>query len=362
MATKKFNRLTLSERVIIETLLGEKRTQSYIAKKLNRARTTISREINTWKGSSTYYSAVVANEHARLLNKYKRIDHKISIYPALRIQVYRGLLSELSPEAISGRLKLQYPNDPHMNISYESIYRFIYEHPQNSFNRKLIKLLPRKKRKRWRKVKKDRHGEKIKNGISIENRPTEVEDREEVGHWEGDLMIGIKQNSCIGSIVERKSRYTILVKLANKKSKNVCHAFAEKLSILPKEYRKSMTYDNGVEMAQHQIITDKTGMNIYFAHPYSSWERGTNENTNGIVRRFLPKKTTDFNKVDSMSVQNLQDRLNNRPRKVLCYYTPNEIYQYELNKLKSYNDNDVGLEMGNKSPKDLFSFLMPKLE
>ncbi len=362
MATKKFNRLTLSERVIIETLLGEKRTQSYIAKKLDRARTTINREINIWKGSGTFYSAVVANEHARLLNKYKRIGHKISIYPALRVQVYRGLLSELSPEAISGRLKLQYPNDPRMNISYESIYRFIYEHPQNSFNKKLIKLLPRKKPKRWRKIKRDRHGEKIENGISIENRPIEVENREEIGHWEGDLMIGIKHNSCIGSIVERKSRYTILVKLPNKRSINVCHAFADKLSVLPKEYRKSMTYDNGVEMAQHQIITDKTGMNIYFAHPYSSWERGTNENTNGIVRRFLPKKTTDFNKVDSMRIQNLQDRLNNRPRKILGYYTPNEIYQYEINKLKSNNDNDVGLEMGNKSPKDLFSFLMPKLE
>lgn len=361
MGTKKVKRLTLSERVVIETLIGEKRTQSYIAKKLNRARSTISREINAWKGSSTFYSAIIANEYARLLNRNKRIEDKLSLYPALRKQVYRGLISELSPEAISGRLKLLFSEDPSMNISYESIYRFIYEHPQNSFNRKLIKLLPRKKPKRRKTLKKDRHQAKIENGISIENRPKAVNQRIEVGHWEGDLMIGIKQKSCVGSIVERKSRYTILVKLNSRKSEHVCNAFSEKLSILSKEYRKTMTYDNGVEMAQHRIITEKTGMDIYFAHPYSSWERGTNENTNGIVRRFLPKKT-DFNKVGARELNNLQNRLNNRPRKVLGYYTPNEIYQFELNKIRTYNDNDVGLEMGNKSPKDLFSFLMPKLE
>lgn len=362
MNTEKIKRLTLTERVIIETLLGEKRTQTYIANKLNRSRSTINREINIWKGSSTFYSALLAHEHARMLNATKRTSHKLSIHPALRLQVYRGLLSKVSPETISGRLRLQYPNDPRMNISYESIYRFIYERPHHRFNRKLIRLLPRKKLKRKKTLRKDRHGEKIKKGISIENRPKEVDTREEIGHWEGDLMIGVKQNSCIGSIVERKSRYTILVKLPNKRSINVCGAFAEKLSQLPKAYRKSMTYDNGVEMAQYQTITDRTGMNIYFAHPYSSWERGTNENTNGIVRRFLPKKTTDFNKVDLKSVQELQDRLNNRPRKVLGYYTPNEIYHYELKKLKSNDGDDVVLEMGNKSPKDLFSFLMPSLE
>jgi len=141
-------------------------------------------------------------------------------------------------------------------------------------------------------------------------------------------------------------------------------AFAKKLKKLPLLFRKTMTYDNGTEMAEHKLLTQQTGMDIYFAHPYSSWERGTNENTNGLIRRFYPKKT-DFNKVSRAELSNLQDRLNNRPRKVLGYYTSNEMYHFELKKnkkLKTNADDDVVLKMGNKSPSDLFSFLMPTAE
>jgi len=361
METKKYTRLTFSERIIIETLLKEKKSKSYISKKLGRSRSTITNEVNRWSDSRFFYRAKLANEYARYLNVTKRNKDKITLNNALKIQVYKGLLRYMSPELISGRLKILYPDDPTMNISYESIYRHIYAHPQSTINRKLIKLLVRHKPKR-RKVRKiDRHSSKIVDGISIESRPVEVELREEVGHWEGDLLIGAKQNSCIGSIVERKSRYTFLLKLENKKSKTVCNAFAKRLNKLPLLFKKSMTYDNGTEMAEHKLITKQTGMNIYFAHPYSSWERGTNENTNGLVRRFYPKKT-DFNTVSETDLAILQERLNNRPRKVLGYYTAKEIFQFELKKSNKYDDDDVGLEMGNKSRKDLFSFLMPKIE
>ena len=173
------------------------------------------------------------------------------------------------------------------------------------------------------------------------------------------MLIGAKQNSCIGSIVERKTRYAILVKLDNKKSKTVRKAFAKKLNKLPLLFRKTMTYDNGTEMAEHKLLTQQTGMDIYFAHPYSSWERGTNENTNGLIRRFYPKKT-DFNKVSKEDLFKLQDRLNNRPRKVLGYYTSNEMYHFEIIKSKANDNDDMVLEMGNKSPSDLFSFLIPE--
>lgn len=358
METKTYTRLTLSERVIIETLLGEKRTKSYIAGQLGRSRSTISNELNKWKGTSFYYSAELANEYARYLNVAKRNKDKITLNNALKIQVYRGLLNHLSPELISGRLKVAYPDDHGMHISYESIYRYIYAHPQGKINKKLIKLLLRKKTRRRTNKKRAGPRGKIKDAISIENRPSAVEDRMEAGHWEGDLVIGARHNSCIGSIVERKTRYTLLIKLNNKKAKPVCIAFAKKLKKQPVLFKKSMTYDNGTEMAEHKLITKQTGIPIYFAHPYSSWERGTNENTNGLIRRFYPKKT-DFNSVGQEDLDRLQDHLNNRPRKVLGYYTPNEIHQFETNKFKKNDDVDVGLDMGNKSFSDLFSFLMP---
>lgn len=358
MPQKKYSRLTLSERVKIETLLKEDRSRSYIAGLLGRSRSTISNELNKWKGSSFYYNAEIAYEHAKLLNNIKRNKDKISLNSSLRVQLYRGLLEKLSPELISGRLKLMYPNDPSMQISYESIYRYIYAHPQGKVNKKLIRLLLRKKTRRRTNKKRAAPRGKIKDAISIEQRPFAVENRNEVGHWEGDLVIGAKHNSCIGSIVERKSRYTLLVKLNDKKSKTVCSAFSNKLNKLPTWFRKTMTYDNGTEMAEHKWLSQQTGMEVYFAHAYSSWERGTNENTNGLVRRYYPKKT-DFNNVSEKDLEKLQDHLNNRPRKVLGFYTANEIYQWELS--KAHNNNGVGLDMGNKSTKDLFSFLMPNM-
>jgi len=360
MGEKLITRLTLNERIKIETLIKEKRSKSYIAKTLDRSRSTIGNEINRWKGSSQFYNAELAHFYARTLNNSKRDKDKMTIHPRLKLQVYKGLLSGLSPEAISGRLELAYGGDESMQISYESIYRHIYEHPQGNINKKLIKLLTRKKTRRRKSRKRQGYRVKINNGKSIESRPCHIENREEAGHWEGDLIIGIKQNSCIGSIVERKSRYTLLVKIDNRKSKTVCKAFSNKLSKEPIELRKTMTYDNGSEMAEHKYISENTGMDIYFAHPYSSWERGTNENTNGIIRRFYPKKTTDFSTLNDNQLIAFQERLNNRPRKVLGYYTPNEIYQNEKNKLIN-NKDDMVLKMGNKS-KDLFSFLIPKLE
>jgi IS30 family transposase len=360
METKTYVRLTLSERIIIETLLGEKKTKSEIAQKLKRTRKTIGNEINRWVGdSSGHYRAELAHGYSKLINDNKRTKDKITLSKALKMQVYRGLLGHLSPEMISGRLRLLYPDDPTMNISYETIYRYIYSHPQGTINRKLIKLLLHQKSRRRKSKRREGFSTKIREGLSIDNRPPEIEERQEVGHWEGDLVIGAKQHSCIGTLVERKTRYAILLKLPNKKSDIVCKTFSKALNKHPEEFRKTMTYDNGTEMAEHKELTRETGMSVYFAHSYSSWERGTNENTNGLVRRFYPKKT-DFNNVSEVELKKLQDHLNNRPRKVLGYYTPKEMYYFEKRKTESYDNDDLVLEMGNKSLKDLFSFLIPQ--
>ena len=330
MKKQNYKRLKLKERIIIQTLLTEKKSQSYIAAKLNRPRSTISRELKKWRfNSEIKYDANLANWCAEDDYKNKRNLDKINTHNRLKIYVYRGLLNKISPEQIAGRIKLDYPNDITMRISYEAIYMHIYRHRQAKLNKKLIDLLPYHKSIRKSRKGTKRKSIKIRNRISIDDRPKEVEKRDIVGHWEGDLIIGTKQSSAIGTIVERKTRYTYIVKVENKKSKNVTKSFAKALNQLGRNCRKSITYDNGVEMANHLWLTKKTGMTVYFAHPYSSWERGTNENTNGLIRRFFPKGT-DFNLVSESQLKIVQDKLNNRPRKVLGFRTPAEMLQKEI--------------------------------
>jgi IS30 family transposase len=327
-------RLSYKERIIIETLLKESKSKNYIAIKLKRNRATITREVNPWVIKPTdIYKADIAHWYALEANKYKHCSDKINDNPRLKIHIYRNLIVGTSPELIAGRLKILYPNDPIMSISHESIYKHIYRHRQSTLGRKLIKLLPYHHHKRRSNRKYGSKRQRIKDQTSIEQRPGHIELRLEVGHWEGDLMIGIGQKSAIGTIVERKTRFTFIVKLENRKSQTVTYQFAKILNSLPQFIRKTMTYDNGMEMANHKWLTDNTGMDIFFAHPYSSWERGTNENTNGLIRRFLPKGT-DFNKVTEKQLKEIENNLNNRPKKVLGYRTPNEQIRQEINNHK----------------------------
>jgi len=326
MKAKKYKRLTLKERVVIEILLQENKSKTYIAKTLNRSRSTITREVNKWGGN---YNATLADWNAKEEYLNKRNRDKINTYNRLKIYVYRGLLSHWSPEQISGRIKLNYPNDPIMSISYEAIYMHIYAHRQASLNRKLIALLPYHKTQRRRANYKSKRGVKIKDQTSIDDRPKHIDKREEIGHWEGDLVVGKGQKSAIGTLVERKARYTFIVKLKNRKSATVRKGFAKEFNQIEKLFTKSLTYDNGMEMAEHKKFSNHTNMPVYFAHPYSSWERGTNENTNGLIRRFFPKKT-DFSKVSEKQLKFVQENLNNRPRKILGYRTPKEVFQSEL--------------------------------
>ncbi|CAN1553133.1 Tra8 Transposase and inactivated derivatives, IS30 family [Flavobacteriaceae bacterium] len=328
---KKYKRLTLKERIIIETLLKENRSKSYISKQLNRSRSTITKEVKLWVLKPTdFYKADLAHWYALETNKNKRTLDKINTYPKLKIFVYRNLLLGTSPELLAGRIKVSYPNDPIMSISYESIYKHIYRHRQSSLGKKLIKLLPYHHHKRRDKRKFCKKRTRIKDQVSIDNRPSHIEERQEAGHLEGDLMIGVAHKSAIGTIVDRKTRYVIIVKIPNRKSKTVTQEFAKHLNNQPKYLRKTMTYDNGIEMANHKWLSENTGMDIYFAHPYSSWERGTNENTNGLIRRFLPKGT-NFNTITTEELKQIENNLNNRPRKVLGFKTPNEIRNKEIN-------------------------------
>lgn len=325
MKARKYKRISLEERYKIESFLQVGKKISEIAKLLERPVSTISREIKRgmYFDSNNYY-ADHANKIAVLKNKVKRIESKLLSNSRLLFYVYRGLLTEWTPEQISYRIRLDYSKELSMRISYESIYKYIYQQPKCNKRKRLINLLTYSKSKRTGQSKRYIYVGTIQDRLSIDERPQEVNERKEVGHWESDLIIGKGQKSAIGTLVERVTRYTIIVKLLGRDSHHVVRAFASALNDMPSDLLKSITHDNGVEMSRHKLFTKLTNMPVYFAHPYSSWERGTNENTNGLIRRVFKKKT-DFNKVTRKQLAEMQDKLNNRPRKVLGWYTPNEV-------------------------------------
>lgn len=331
---KSRSRLRYDERVIIQTLLTEGKSILYIAEQLNRNRSSVFREVKKWiRKPSDKYEAKLAQFMAKEEYLNKRNLDKINTYQRLKDFVYSQLANNLSPEQIAGRLKQLFPNDPIMSISHEAIYKHIYRKRQSELGKYLISLLPYSHSKRRQNRKTGRRKNPIKDAQSIELRPQHVELRKEIGHWESDLVIGVGQKSAIATIVERKTRFVYIIPIQSRHSKIVTKAIAKTINQLLPEFKKSMTHDNGLEMANHKWLTNKTGLDIYFAHPYSSWERGTNENTNGLIRRFFPKGT-DFSKINDNQLKMAQNNLNNRPRKVLGYKTPNEMMELELANIK----------------------------
>jgi IS30 family transposase len=330
---KKSKKLTLEERIQIKVYLHENYIPSTIAKKLGRARSTITRELNKWGYKDKYFSP---NDYDLHLAYWYTLDTKSCIrkrefkldkFPKLFEFVLKKLKLKWAPEQIAARLKREYPNNYKMNISHEAIYQYIYTVPKGELKKELISYLRRSKSKRKSEVGSRKRKSKIKDRISIDDRPPEVDKRIIPGHWESDLIIGKAQQSCIGTIVERTTRFTILVPLKNKSAKEVRRAFARELKKLPKELTKSMTHDNGLEMAQHKLFTKDTNIQVYFCHPYSSWERGTNENTNGLVRDFWPKGF-DFSMLSRYKIKKVQNMLNDRPRRILNWDSPAEVFNH----------------------------------
>lgn len=336
-----YQRLTLQERVIIQALWGQPNyTKTRIALQLGRHKSTVTREINRWiQKQHDTYNAKLAHWCAEEEYASKHFKDKLTTSLKLREYVFKKLHLRWSPEQIAGRIKVEHPNNPEMTISHEAIYTFIYRHRQATLNKKLIKLLTLQRTKRKKTyISRGVSKEKISDAINISKRPQYINDRSEVGHWEGDLIIGTKQASAIATLVERKTRFTYILKVENRKSETVTSQITKTLNKLPSKLRKSMTYDNGSEMANHQWLTQMTGAKVYFANPYSSWERGTNENTNGLIRRCFPK-TTDFNKVSYKDLLVMQERLNNRPRKVLGYKTPWEVFNRHIKSILTNRSN-----------------------
>jgi transposase, IS30 family len=322
----KYKRLTLEEREKIHALVNQGKTNREIASVLNRSHTTISRELKRC-GTKFEYSPSKAQKKAKKEDPSRGRKRMIDVSPEILTEVYKRISLRNSPEQVSKALKKEFPDDPKKWISHETIYKYIYAFPRGEL-RKLFTSFLRSQRK-LRKDRSNVHSRRggIQDAVPISERPKEVEGRQVPGHWEGDLIIGKNHKSALGTLVERTTRYVILVPIKGRKdAKNVREAFAEVLNEIDPSIRLSMTYDRGTEMAEHKILTEETGVKVYFADPSSPWQRGTNENTNGLIRQYFPKKT-DFSKVTLEEIKFAQNQLNERPRKVLDWETPKKEFQ-----------------------------------
>ena len=326
---KKYYRLSFIEREEISKSLFAQESYFKIAKRLNREVSTISREVHKQvKRKRSCYSAIkgqeLANEKKHLKGRIKKLAQNFELLEYVQV----GLRKEWSPVEIAKRLKLDYPNNMTMRISHESIYQYLYCLPRCELKKELMKGL--RQERKLRLSRKAIHARRpgIQDIISISERPNEVKERIVPGHWEGDLIVGKRHQSALGTLVERTTRLTLLVPLKTKDALAVSYAFAKAFKRIPKHFTKTLTYDRGSEMAEHKLFTKETKIQVYFADPHSPWQRGTNENTNGLIRQYFPKGT-DFKKVTISAIREAEQRLNSRPRKVLEFYTPSERF-YEL--------------------------------
>ena len=306
-----------------------------IARILNRSASTISREIarNAPSGS---YSCSFAQQRFVRRRRFGRPAPKLQAGSALFEQVHQMLQRHWSPEQIAHHLALQNPHEAHCRVSHETIYNVIYAQPRGELKRELVACLRMARAKRWPRSRgMDRRGE-ISDLLSIHVRPPEVADRQFPGHWEGDLIKGQGNASAVGTLVERSTRLLMLVKLPHPHPATAAHvlqAFTDKLNGITQPMRQTLTYDRGKEMAYHRQLTANTGVAVYFCDPHSPWQRGTNENTNGLVRQYLPKGT-DLSGYTQAQLDAIADEMNGRPRKTLGWASPLEVYGQWLARLQ----------------------------
>ena len=311
--------LTLAEREEISRGVVAGRTVRAMAKAMDRAASTISREISR-NGGSRRYRAAAADKRAWKQALRPKLC-KLAINAQLRQAVATKLERNWSPEQIAGWLKHLHPESEALRVSHETIYRSLYVQARGVLKKQLVQHL-----RSHRSIRHSRHatqkGGRLLNTISIRERPASVEDRAVPGHWEGDLLLGSNSSQII-TLVERQSRYLMLAKIPNRETRTVVNALIKQARKLPDELYKSLTWDNGGELANHQRFTLETDIAVYFCDPHSPWQRGSNENTNGLLRQYLPKGT-DLAPHSQAQLNRIARELNERPRKTLDFHTPAE--------------------------------------
>jgi IS30 family transposase len=317
--------LSLAEREEISRGIVAELSVRQIASKLGRSPSTISREIKRNEGFK-HYRAASADQAAWDRSMRPKLC-KLACSRTLRLNVARKLKQQWSPEQIAGWLRREYPQEDHHQVSHETIYKSLYIQARGVLKKELLQHLRTKRtirRSKHATMKKSGLGQ-IKDAISISERPASVEDRAVPGHWEGDLIAGSK-NSYIATLVERHTRYVMLAKVANKDTQSVVNALIKQSKKLPRELYKSLTWDRGKELADHKRFSLATDIDVYFCDPHSPWQRGSNENTNGLLRQYYPKGK-DLSVYSQAQLNRVARQLNERPRQTLDFETPAERFE-----------------------------------
>ena len=354
--TTNYRHLCIDERAHIQFLLEQGFTVRAIARTVNRAPSTIGRELtrNGWarpvlprgRGRPLIaggYRAVQAQRRADAEAKYARSPPRLRPGTWLWAQMRILLRTGHSPEQIAGILRRMHPGEPDRYVSHETIYTAIYAMPRGELRTEVIGLLRQARRARKPRARgKDRRG-KIPDMVSIQVRPPEIDERVIPGHWEGDTIKGSGQRSAVGTLVERTTLFVTLAKLADGTANSAVAGFSRVLNRIDAQKRLSMTYDQGKEMAAHAELSDRTGIRVYFADPHSPWQRGINENTNGLLRQYLPKDA-DLSVLSQKDLDNIAFDLNVRPRKSLGWKCPLELFMPESFNYESYFRKNVALQ------------------
>jgi len=331
-----YTQLQTEERALIQTMLEQGFKLRAIARSLNRAASTVCRELrrNAYVAPSSPrpvgrpplaggYRCLEANQRACRLRRTPRVSRRMVMGTPLWDSVLHGLSQGLSPEQVSGLLSKRMDNN--QRISHESIYSAIYAMPRGELRSEVIALLRKSHKTRKPRTRGDDRRGLIPNMTSIDERPLEVSQRLVPGHWEGDLIKGAYNRSQIGTLVERTTLFTVLARVDSATAFGTANAFSTVLNKVDAQMRLSMTYDQGREMAAHSLLTQNTGVQVYFAHPHSPWERGINENTNGLLRQYFPKGS-DLSVHSQEHLDAVAWRLNTRPRKSLAWKCPAELF------------------------------------
>jgi transposase, IS30 family len=317
--------LNLDEREEISRGIARGHSARVIARALGRSHTTIAREIERCGGRARY-RAHAADREAWARARRPR-PTKLELCPELRRAVEEHLADDFSPEQIAGWLRLAYPDNEAMQVSHETIYRALYVQARGGLKRELTEHLRKGRSRRYaRSQSSKRQGQgKLTEMVMISERPPEVEDRAVPGHWEGDLLMGNRQSpAAIATLVERSTRYCQLVALPEGiEAERVADALAQSITTLPAQLRRSLTWDQGQEMAEHRRFAIETGVDVYFCHPSSPWQRGSNENTNGLLRQYFPRRES-LAGITQERLDEVAAKLNRRPRKTLGFRTPAE--------------------------------------
>ncbi len=327
-----YRHLSLYEREEISRALACGWSLRAIARKLGRPVCTVSREVARNSGGWRGYRAVAAQRRA--LRRARRVRRQRKLTDRwLRRYVLRGLRRRWSPQQIAERLRRDYPEDMRKRISHETIYAALYVEPRGELRRQLLSALrqPRPRQRRRRHGQLDARG-RLPNMTPLSLRPVEASDRTVPGHWEGDLLKGSANRSAVGTLVERTTRLVLLAHMDGIGSADALAGFSRKLKPIPAPLRKTLTYDRGTEMACHQQLAKRVAMRIFFTDPHSPWQRASNENTNGLLRQYLPKNA-DLSRFTQAQLNRIANEMNGRPRQVLNWDTPLEAWAKHAHQL-----------------------------